>query len=203
MKPFAVTRCLAFSIAMTALIAPQVIAHGGRLDSQGCHINSKTADRHCHRSGGSTTKTSSGLVSGPVTLVSVGDGDTVRVTSRQGEKVTIRLACIDAPETSQGASGKWSTETLKGLIQGKSISLKPQVKDRYGRTVAEIYVGNRNINLQMVQVGAAYVYRQYLKQCDRDSYLRAEDIATKKGLGVWGPYLPAQVPWEYRRSLRR
>ena len=119
-----------------------MIAHGGGLDSQGCHTNSKTGDRHCHRSGGSTAKTSSGLVSGPVTLISVGDGDTVRVASNHGEKVTIRLACIDAPEMSQGASGKWSTQTLKGLIQGKSISLKPQVKDRYGQTVADIYVGN-------------------------------------------------------------
>ena len=145
----------------------------------------------------------SGLVSGPVTLVSVGDGDTVRVTSQQGEKVTIRLACIDAPETSQGTSGKWSTQTLKGLIQGKSISLKPQVKDRYGRTVAEIYVGNRNINLQMVRQGAAFAYRKYLKQCDRDAYLQAESIANKKKLGVWGPYKPAQLPWEYRRSRRR
>ena len=190
-------------MALTALAAPPVIAHGGGLDSQGCHTNSKTGERHCHRSVGSTAKPSSGLVSGPVALVSVGDGDTVRVTSRQGENVTIRLACIDAPETSQGASGKWSTQTLKGLVQGKAISLKPQVKDRYGRTVAEIYVGNRNINLQMVQLGAAYVYRQYLKQCDRDAYLRAEDAATKKGLGVWGPYKPAQVPWEYRRSRRR
>ena len=190
-------------MAITGLIAPPVIAHGGGLDSQGCHTNSKTGDKHCHRSSGSIPKPSSGLLSGPVSLVSVGDGDTVRLSSRQGEKVTVRLACIDAPETSQGASGKWSTQILKGLIQGMSISLKPQVRDRYGRTVAEIYVGNRNINLQMVQVGAAYVYRQYLKQCDRDAYLRAEDVATKKGLGVWGPYKPAQVPWEYRRSRRR
>jgi len=194
---------LGLALALTALTAPQVIAHGGGLDSQGCHTNSKTGDRHCHRSGGSSTNSRPGLISGPVTLVSVGDGDTVRVTSRQGEKVTIRLACIDAPETSQGTSGKWSTQTLKGLIEGHSIFLKPQVKDRYGRTVAEMYVGNRNINLQMVQVGAAYVYRQYLKQCDRDSYLRAEETATKKGLGVWGAYKPAQVPWEYRRSRRR
>ena len=91
----------------------------------------------------------------------------------------------------------------KVLIQGKSISLRPQVKDWYERTVAEIYVGNRNINLQMVQLGSAYAYRQYLKQCDRDRYLRAEATATKKGLGVWGPYKPAQVPWEFRRSRRR
>ena len=136
-------------------------------------------------------------------MLSVGDGDTVRVTSRSGDKVTIRLACIDAPETAQGASGKWSTQTLKALIQGKSLSLKPQVKDRYGRTVAEIYVGNRNINLQMVQLGAAYVYRKYLKQCDREAYLQAETAASYRGLGVWGPYKPAQVPWEFRRSRRR
>ena len=69
--------------------------------------------------------------------------------------------------------------------------------------MAEIYVGNRDSNLQMVQFGAAYAYRQYLKRCDRDSYLRAEATATKKGLGVWGPYKPAQVPWEFRRSRRR
>ena len=72
----------------------------------------------------------------------------------------------------------------KSLNKGKSISLKPQVKDRYGRTVAEIYVGNRTTNLQVAQLGATYAYRQYLKQCDWDSYLRAEAIANKKRLGV-------------------
>ena len=137
-----------------------------------------------------------------MTLISVGDGDTVRVTSRAGEKVTIRLACIDAPETAQGAGGQWSTQTLKGLIQGKTISLKPQVKDRYGRTVAEICVGSRNINLQMVQLGAAYAYRQYLKQCDKDAYLNAETTAMRGKLGVWGPYQPDLKPWEFRRSRR-
>ena len=70
------------------------------------------------------------MVSRPVTLVSVGDGDTVQTSDKAGNKVTIRQACIDAPETTQGTSGKWSTANLKGLIQGKPISLKPQVKDR-------------------------------------------------------------------------
>ena len=36
---------------------------------------------------------------GPVSLVSVGDGDTIRVTTAKGQKMTVRLACIDAPET--------------------------------------------------------------------------------------------------------
>ena len=191
------------AMAITGLATPHMFAHGGGLDSQGCHTNSKTGDRHCHRSGGFDPQQRSGMVSGAFTVASIGDGDTVRVRSREGENVTIRLACIDAPETSQGATGKWSTQTLKGLIQAKSISLKPQAKDRYGRTVAEIYVGQQNINLEMVKVGAAYPYRQYLKQCDLNEYLRAEATAQKLGIGVWGPYKPAQVPWEYRRSRRR
>ena len=34
-------------------------------------------------------------------VLSIGDGDTIRV--RQGDRVlTVRLACIDAPETAQG-----------------------------------------------------------------------------------------------------
>ena len=125
-------------------------SHGGGLDSSGCHNNKKTGDRHCHRSGDNAPQKGSGLTNGPVKLISVGDGDTVRVTDKSGAKITIRLACIDAPETSQGSSGKWSTKTLKGMIQGQSISLKPQVIDRYGRTVAEIYVGTTNVNLLMV-----------------------------------------------------
>lgn len=203
LKFIAVTGHLVLAMAISVLSAPAVFAHGGGLDSQGCHTNRKTGGRHCHRSGRSSPTSKSGLVSGPVTLLSVGDGDTVRVSSRQGMKVTIRLACIDAPETSQGASGKWSTQTLKGLVQGKSISLNPQVKDRYGRTVAEIYVGNRNINLQMVRQGAAYAYRKYLKPCDRDAYIRAQSIAIKEKLGVWGPYRPNKFPWDFRRSRRR
>ena len=176
--------------------------HGGGLNQDGCHNNRNTGDYHCHRSGNNPSGKSSGLVSGPVTLLSVGDGDTVRVNDTSGTKVTIRLACIDAPETSQGASGKWSTQTLKALIRGKSISLQPQVKDRYGRTVAEIYKGSSNVNLQMVRLGAAFVYRKYLKQCDQDAYLKAEKEAMKRKLGVWGPYKVDQKPWDYRRSRR-
>lgn len=33
-----------------------------------------------------------------MTVVSVGDGDTLRVRNQQGQPITIRLGCIDAPE---------------------------------------------------------------------------------------------------------
>ena len=107
-----VTGNLGLALTLAAMGAHPVLAHGVALDSQGCRTNRKTGDRHCHRSGGSASKPSAGLVSAPMTLVSVGDGDTVRVTSRQVERVTIRLACIDAPETAQGSSDKWSKSVL-------------------------------------------------------------------------------------------
>ena len=191
-------------LSTTILLAavPAAFAHGGGLDSSGCHTNRKTGDRHCHRGSGASSKRPTGLVSGAVVLVSVGDGDTIRVKDAKGNRVTIRLACIDAPETSQGNSGKWSTKTLRNLIKGKSISLKPQTKDRYGRTVAEVYSGSVNINLQMVRLGAAYPYRKYLGQCDRAAYLSAEAAANNRGIGIWGPYQPNQKPWDYRYSRR-
>jgi hypothetical protein len=43
----------------------------------------------------------------PATLLSVGDGDTLRVQAG-GRAITIRLACIDAPETAQSPWGQQS-----------------------------------------------------------------------------------------------
>jgi len=196
-------------LVFTSLIAAIALSagnsarpHGGGLDSNGCHTNSKTGNRHCHRKSETVQGETNGIAPTPVTLLSVGDGDTVRVIDKAGTKITIRLACIDAPETSQKNSGKWSTQTLKRLIQGKPIYIKPQVQDRYGRTVAEIYQGSSNVNLEMVKLGAAFAYRKYLKQCDSNAYLTAEAEAMNRKIGVWGPYKVDLKPWDYRRSRR-
>jgi micrococcal nuclease len=90
--------------------------------------------------------------------VSVGDGDTIRVRSASGEVVTIRLACIDAPETAQGEPGAVATQTLKTLLAAGSLQLRPQTVDRFGRTVAEVYAAGRNAGLEMVRRGDAFVY---------------------------------------------
>ena len=87
------------------------------------------------------------------TVVSVGDGDTIRV--RTGNKtVTVRLACIDAPEMKQNPWGQQSSARLKQLLPvGQGITLRAVETDKYKRLVAEIYVENRSVNLKMVQEG--------------------------------------------------
>ena len=132
-------------------------------------------------------------------MVSVGDGDTIRVTGANGQKVTIRMACIDAPETAQGQSGAVATQTLKQLLAAGPLEIKPQTVDRYGRTVAEVFSGGRNVNLEMVRMGAAYVYRQYLSGCDESAYLGAESQAERYRFGVWR-WGNEVKPWDFRKS---
>ncbi len=137
----------------------------------------------------------------PATVVSIGDGDTLRIR-QSGQVTTIRLACIDSPERAQSPWGQQSTSRLKQLLpQGRAVQVREITRDRYGRTVAELYVGKQSVNLQMVQEGQAAVYRQYLNGCaaTKDQYLQAETQARQKKLGFWNQKSPI-MPWDYRRS---
>ena len=136
-------------------------------------------------------------------MLSVGDGDTIRVTTPSGaNKTTVRLACIDAPETSQVLGIDARQGLQEQLPIGTEISLRTKATDRYGRTVAEILKGSTNINQVLVQSGAAFVYWQYIKGCNREIYSRLENEARLKSLGVWAVPGGIQRPWDYRRGRK-
>ena len=82
-------------------------------------------------------------------LVGVGDGDTLR-TKVDDETLTIRLACIDAPEMAQQPWGEDARKRLSELLPPNTpVKLRVADVDHYGRTVAEVFVGGRSANLQM------------------------------------------------------
>lgn len=129
-------------------------------------------------------------------VLSIGDGDTITVR-QQGSKVKVRLACIDATETSQRPYGLQSREALRALLPiGSAVTLKVKTKDRYGRTVAEIYKGSRNFNQTLVGQGQAFVYWQYISGCDRQRYGQLERDARLKRLGVWSVAGGIEKPWD-------
>ena len=135
-------------------------------------------------------------------ILSVGDGDTITVTDGS-QKTKVRLACIDAPETSQAPYGMASRESLIKLLPiGSQVTVRSKAKDRFGRTVGEVLRGNTNINQQQVASGNAFVYWQYIKGCDRQTYSRLENDARLKKLGVWSVTSGIQRPWDYRRNRR-
>ncbi len=87
------------------------------------------------------------------TVVSIGDGDTLRVLDG-GRRLTIRSACIDASEAAQGHHGSRSRSLLASLAPvGTQVNLKVVATDRYGRSVAEVLRGQQNVNLPMVHRG--------------------------------------------------
>ena len=93
------------------------------------------------------------------------DGDTC--TSISGEK--IRLACIDTPEIrgerADPEKALFVRDYLNDLISGKEIKIRRITYDRYGRTVAELYKDNKNLQKHLVDLGLAKVYTKYAYQC--------------------------------------
>ena len=69
-------------------------------------------------------------------------------------------------------------------------------KDRYGRTVADLFVGAKNVNQEMVRAGMAWWFRRY---APRDLVLRdLEERAREAGLGLWADP-DAVAPWNFRK----
>jgi micrococcal nuclease len=98
------------------------------------------------------------------TIVSVGDGDTIRVRTTDQKSLIVRPSCIDSPKMSQKPYGQASANRLKQLLPvGQAVSLQVVDTDRYGRTVAKVFTGSTSVNLALVQEGQAAVYRQSLK----------------------------------------
>lgn len=81
----------------------------------------------------------------PARVVSISDGDTIRVQQGQ-QRLTIRLAYIDAPEMAQRPHNPQAREYLQLRFPiSLKMMLMVQTTDRYGRTVAEV-VSDININ---------------------------------------------------------
>lgn len=126
-------------------------------------------------------------------IVGVSDGDSM--TARcDGETLKIRLAEIDAPEKAQ-AFGSRSKEHLAGLCFQRSAEVRPQTKDRYGRTVARVSCSGVDANAGQVVAGMAWVFDRYV--ADRALY-EVQDEARTAGRGLWADPAPTP-PWEWRR----
>jgi endonuclease YncB( thermonuclease family) len=136
------------------------------------------------------------VIRGRVTKVV--DGDTISVTSAEGE-ARIRLAEIDAPEMSQ-PHGAESRAALEALVFGKSVRVVVIDTDRYGRKVGGVFVGERYVSYEMVKMGHAWAYTKYSKSL---SILDAEDAARAAGRGLWSlPVEDRDAPWTWRSRGR-
>ena len=131
-------------------------------------------------------------------VLRVADGDTITIITDAQKTQKIRLSEIDTPERDQ-PWGRQASRALSKKVANKSIVAKVSGVDRSDRVIAEIFVGERNINHEMVSEGHAWAYRRYLKS---DHLLDLEQIAKESELGLWGLTKDPIPPWQWRRGSR-
>lgn len=130
-------------------------------------------------------------------VVSVADGDTVTVLKGK-EQIRIRLDGVDTPEKRQ-AFGDKAKKFTANMVAGKVVRVVPATTDRYGRTVAKIYLDGKCLNEALVQAGLAWWYRKYAK--GNKVLAGLETKARKARKGLWKDPKPTP-PWDWRRQQR-
>ena len=106
--------------------------------------------------------TTSSNFSGTVTKVT--DGDTLDVTTSEGETITARLALIDAPETDEpGFDEARNFITEQCLDKNAEVDPDNNQGLTYGRIVAVVYCEGVNVNEAILDNGFADVYQDF---CD-------------------------------------
>ncbi|MBB5693591.1 thermonuclease family protein [Muricoccus pecuniae] len=132
-------------------------------------------------------------------VVAIHDGDTLTLLTPGNVQRRIRLAEIDAPESRQ-PFGTRARQALADLTFRRAARVDVVDVDRYGRTVGVVWVDGRNANAELVERGAAWVYRQYSQD---PSMVVREESARRAKRGLWAlPEAERVPPWEWRRQRR-
>lgn len=134
-------------------------------------------------------------------VVGITDGDTITVLDPTNNKHKIRLAGIDSPEKSQ-AFGYRAKESLSDLVFKQMVTVETTKRDRYGRSVGKVLVGELDANLEQIKRGMAWHYKAYAREQspqDRQRYAEAEEIARGARVGLWRDAQPVP-PWDFRYS---
>jgi len=139
-------------------------------------------------------------------IIHVDDGDTVVALTANHDRLRIRLASIDAPETGHGncrPGQPWSTQAknrLAALVLGKTVPLHCYDTDHYGRAVCDVLVPGGTANHTLVAEGLAWANQAAGKRYVRDTeVVRTEGAARAARAGLWQDG-GATAPWIWRRT---
>jgi micrococcal nuclease len=140
------------------------------------------------------------------TVERVSDGDTLIAVSENVTRLRLRLLGIDAPEIPHGAKGgqpfgQEARQFLERLVAGRSIRVETFGPDVYKRILAVVWVGDINVNLELVRAGLAERYRGARCQAYCRELLEAETQAMRTRTGMWAQER-YESPAVYRKRLR-
>lgn len=136
------------------------------------------------------------------------DGDTIKAAGLD-LIFTIRLVGIDSPEIGFNgqktqAFAQKSKEYLINLLNNKMIMLKSYGTGGYNRQLAEVFIDDKNINIEMIRAGLAEVYKgRRPKNFDPQIYIQEESRARQAGKGMWIQGIFYKSPRQWRKEHPR
>jgi endonuclease YncB( thermonuclease family) len=133
-------------------------------------------------------------------VVGVADGDTITVLHDE-KQAKIRLYGIDCPERGQ-AFGKKAKQFTSNMVFQKTVSVEEITRDRYGRTVALVYLDDKSLNEALIRAGLAWMYHRYCEEPICWKWRNLETEANRAKVGLWSDPNPIP-PWEFRRKGRK
>ena len=131
----------------------------------------------------------SGCISPPETakVIQVIDGDTITIEGNY----RVRYIGIDTPEVYPEVEeyGIEAWEANRRLVEGKEVRLERDVteKDKYGRLLRYVYVGDVFVNAELVRQGLAEAkayppdtkYQDYLEELEAEARLASRGMWAK------------------------
>jgi len=127
-------------------------------------------------------------------VVEVVDGDTIKILY-DGVKTSVRLIGIDTPETVDPREpvqcfGKEASVKMKSLVDGKEVGIMfdntQGAKDKYGRLLLYVWVGNTFVNELMIKQGYAHEYTYSTPYRYQTKFKEAQRLAETSESGLWG-----------------
>jgi micrococcal nuclease len=127
-----------------------------------------------------------------VPVVEVVDGDTIRV-DLDGQEAAVRLIGVDTPErdgpyTSLECYGEDASRFTHDALDGRTVELEFDVErtDRYGRTLAYVWLDGALFNERLVRSGYAVVttFPPNVRYVER--FTAAQRHARGEQRGLWG-----------------
>lgn len=142
----------------------------------------------CDRSETTSRSTGGG---GDVLVTRVVDGDTAEMLIEGGE-VDVRFIGIDTPETVAPGQpvecyGQEASAYTESRLEGRTVRLEYDVErtDRYGRTLAYVWIGDELFNERLVAEGYALVTTYPPNVAYVDRFVAAQRAAREAGRGLW------------------
>ena len=142
------------------------------------------------------------------TVRSVGNGPQLTVASPDQGELAVRLLGGELPEPPRSGPagvvvkgqpfGPQAAAYVRDLLLGRQVQLDTYGKDRAGRLLSVVWLGEINVNLTLVKEGLAWVSPSLDVTNVRVALEVAERQAQVGKYGLWALPDP-EPPWKYRK----